>query len=71
MDKRLQEAIEKGWGVPISPLAKALGVTPPSIYNGIRSGQIEAFEVGRAKRVTPAAARRLLRLDQETGAATG
>jgi hypothetical protein len=63
--KRLQAALENGWGVPIAPLAKAIGVTPPSIYNAIKAGEIEAYEVGRSKRVTPAAARRLLCIPAE------
>jgi DNA-binding Lrp family transcriptional regulator len=68
MDVRLREALEQGRGIPIRPLADALGVTPNTIYQAIKRHEIKVFEVGRSKRVTPAEGRRLLAMVESAAA---
>lgn len=63
MHDALIQAITEGRGVKVRLLADALGVTPNTIYTAIKRKEIRALEIGRAKRVAPDEARRLLGME--------
>jgi len=65
MHELLKQAIEEERGVKIRHLATKLGVTPNTVYQAIKRGEVRALIIGRAKRVPPEEARRLLGLEQE------
>lgn len=66
-NETIRQAIEEGKGVRVRLVADALGVSPNTVYQAIKRGEVRALGIGRAKRVAPDEARRLLGIEEPAG----
>jgi hypothetical protein len=60
----LLKAIEEGTPAKVRPLAKAANFSANALYGAVERGEVRSIRVGRAIRIPPDEAKRLLGLER-------